>query len=130
MVTGVLFLVPSGIAAAGGLAMTYHSNTGDSYSNGLVIGTSFSSKNIFKELCETKLKLKLMLDMIHRFSYGSSCHWDHCRIVLLIICGLFIWKGEVKRCVYVLIASKVHLHSKKKKMETWKQVNSLVSCIF
>ncbi|EGG10445.1 uncharacterized protein MELLADRAFT_33673 [Melampsora larici-populina 98AG31] len=38
MVTGVLFLVPSGIAAAGGLAMTYHSNSGDSYSNGLVIG--------------------------------------------------------------------------------------------
>lgn len=38
MVTGVLFLVPSGIAAAGGLAMTYHSASGDSYSNGLVIG--------------------------------------------------------------------------------------------
>ncbi|OAV94801.1 hypothetical protein PTTG_01049 [Puccinia triticina 1-1 BBBD Race 1] len=38
MVTGVLFLVPSGIAAAGGLAMTYHSNSGDSYSNGLIIG--------------------------------------------------------------------------------------------
>lgn len=37
MVTGVLFLVPSGIAAAGGLAMTYKSD-GDSYSNGLVIG--------------------------------------------------------------------------------------------
>ncbi|POW01748.1 hypothetical protein PSHT_12386 [Puccinia striiformis] len=37
-VTGVLFLVPSGIAAAGGLAMTYHSNSGDSYSNGLIIG--------------------------------------------------------------------------------------------
>ncbi|POV94419.1 hypothetical protein PSTT_16861, partial [Puccinia striiformis] len=38
MVTGVLFLVPSGITAAGGLAMTYHSNSGDSYSNGLIIG--------------------------------------------------------------------------------------------
>ncbi|KAA1096954.1 hypothetical protein PGT21_032365 [Puccinia graminis f. sp. tritici] len=38
MVTGVLFLVPSGIAAAGGLAMTYHSTSGDSYSNGLIIG--------------------------------------------------------------------------------------------
>ncbi|KNZ55474.1 uncharacterized protein VP01_2668g1 [Puccinia sorghi] len=38
MVTGVLFLVPSGIAAAGGLAMTYRSNSGDSYSNGLIIG--------------------------------------------------------------------------------------------
>ncbi|CAH7682335.1 hypothetical protein BY996DRAFT_4591786 [Phakopsora pachyrhizi] len=38
MTTGVLFLVPSGIAAAGGLAMTYHAGSGDSYSNGLVIG--------------------------------------------------------------------------------------------
>ncbi|PLW04473.1 hypothetical protein PCANC_28410 [Puccinia coronata f. sp. avenae] len=38
MVTGVLFLVPSGIAAAGGLAMTYRNNSGDSYSNGLIIG--------------------------------------------------------------------------------------------
>ncbi|CAD6588415.1 MAG: hypothetical protein CYPHOPRED_004382, partial [Cyphobasidiales sp. Tagirdzhanova-0007] len=38
MVTGVLFLVPSGIAAAGGLAMTETGNSGDSYSNGLIIG--------------------------------------------------------------------------------------------
>ncbi|KAH8922489.1 DUF1212-domain-containing protein [Atractiella rhizophila] len=37
MATGVLFLVPSGIAAAGGLAMT-NVQGGDSYSNGLVIG--------------------------------------------------------------------------------------------
>jgi hypothetical protein len=41
MVTGVLFLVPSGIAAAGGLAMTYRNNSGDSYSNGLIIGEYF-----------------------------------------------------------------------------------------
>ncbi|KAH9819297.1 hypothetical protein DFH28DRAFT_1122926 [Melampsora americana] len=38
MVIGVLFLVPSGIAAAGGRAMTYHLDSGDSYSNGLVTG--------------------------------------------------------------------------------------------
>ena len=37
MVTGVLFLVPSGVSAAGGLAMSYNSG-GDSYSNGLTIG--------------------------------------------------------------------------------------------
>lgn len=35
--TGVLFLVPSGVAAAGGLAITYASGS-DSYSNGLTIG--------------------------------------------------------------------------------------------
>ncbi|PLW05201.1 hypothetical protein PCASD_25208 [Puccinia coronata f. sp. avenae] len=39
MVTGVLFLVPSGIEAAGGLAMTHHSNSGNSYgTNALAIG--------------------------------------------------------------------------------------------
>ncbi|WWD18316.1 hypothetical protein CI109_102766 [Kwoniella shandongensis] len=38
MVTGVLFLVPSGIAAAGGLAMTQNPHHGDSYSQGLIIG--------------------------------------------------------------------------------------------
>ncbi|KAK9895646.1 DUF1212-domain-containing protein [Cystobasidium minutum MCA 4210] len=38
MVPGVLFLVPSGIAAAGGLAMTQVKGRGDSYSNGLIIG--------------------------------------------------------------------------------------------
>ena len=39
MVTGVLFLVPSGIAAAGGLAMTIPGGSdGDSYSQGLIIG--------------------------------------------------------------------------------------------
>ncbi|KAH8923808.1 DUF1212-domain-containing protein [Atractiella rhizophila] len=37
MATGVLFLVPSGIAAAGGLAMT-NIRTGNSYSDGLMIG--------------------------------------------------------------------------------------------
>ncbi|GAA5899654.1 hypothetical protein JCM5296_001388 [Sporobolomyces johnsonii] len=36
MATGVLFLVPSGIAAAGGLAMS--SGSGDSYNSGLMIG--------------------------------------------------------------------------------------------
>ncbi|WVR06201.1 hypothetical protein IAU60_003231 [Kwoniella sp. DSM 27419] len=38
MVPGVLFLVPSGIAAAGGLAMTTTSHHSDSYSQGLIIG--------------------------------------------------------------------------------------------
>ncbi|KAK4686118.1 hypothetical protein P7C73_g4009, partial [Tremellales sp. Uapishka_1] len=38
MVTGVLFLVPSGISAAGGLAMSNNAKEGDSYSQGLVIG--------------------------------------------------------------------------------------------
>ncbi|WWC70587.1 uncharacterized protein I206_104538 [Kwoniella pini CBS 10737] len=38
MVPGVLFLVPSGIAAAGGLAMTTNPHHSDSYSQGLVIG--------------------------------------------------------------------------------------------
>ena len=37
MVPGVLFLVPSGIAAAGGLAMTKTKQHGDSYSQGLII---------------------------------------------------------------------------------------------
>ena len=37
MVPGVLFLVPSGIAAAGGLAMTEQAS-GEKYSQGLVIG--------------------------------------------------------------------------------------------
>ncbi|WWC88855.1 uncharacterized protein L201_003770 [Kwoniella dendrophila CBS 6074] len=38
MVPGVLFLVPSGIAAAGGLAMTTNPHHSDSYSQGLIIG--------------------------------------------------------------------------------------------
>lgn len=38
MVTGVLFLVPSGIAATGGLTMNYAGTGGDEYSNGLLIG--------------------------------------------------------------------------------------------
>ncbi|WVQ96776.1 hypothetical protein IAU59_003883 [Kwoniella sp. CBS 9459] len=38
MVPGVLFLVPSGIAAAGGLAMTTSTHHSDSYSQGLIIG--------------------------------------------------------------------------------------------
>ncbi|ORY21980.1 hypothetical protein BCR39DRAFT_552470 [Naematelia encephala] len=38
MVTGVLFLVPSGIAAAGGLAMSGNSDHSTSYSQGLIIG--------------------------------------------------------------------------------------------
>lgn len=38
MVTGVLFLVPSGIAAAGGLAQNYNEQEGDQYLNGLEIG--------------------------------------------------------------------------------------------
>ncbi|PWN93324.1 DUF1212-domain-containing protein [Acaromyces ingoldii] len=38
MTPAVLFLVPSGMAMAGGLAMTYKGSDGDLYSNGLSIG--------------------------------------------------------------------------------------------
>ena len=38
MITGVLFLLPSGVAAAGGLAQNYQSQSGDQFSNGLEIG--------------------------------------------------------------------------------------------
>ncbi|KDN48287.1 hypothetical protein RSAG8_02879, partial [Rhizoctonia solani AG-8 WAC10335] len=38
MVTAVGFLVPSGIAAAGGLAQTYENSEGDQYSTGLALG--------------------------------------------------------------------------------------------
>ncbi|KAG8732048.1 hypothetical protein FRC10_001269 [Ceratobasidium sp. 414] len=38
MVTAVSFLVPSGIAAAGGLAQTYENSEGDQYSTGLALG--------------------------------------------------------------------------------------------
>ncbi|KAH7336874.1 hypothetical protein B0J17DRAFT_665221 [Rhizoctonia solani] len=38
MVTAVGFLVPSGIAAAGGLAQTYENSAGDQYSTGLALG--------------------------------------------------------------------------------------------
>ncbi|KAG9002872.1 hypothetical protein FRB90_011297 [Tulasnella sp. 427] len=38
MVTGVLFLVPAGIAATGGLSQNYRGLDGDQYSNGLIIG--------------------------------------------------------------------------------------------
>ena len=38
MAVAVLFLVPSGMSAAGGLAMTYKGSDGDLYSNGLSIG--------------------------------------------------------------------------------------------
>ncbi|KZW03811.1 DUF1212-domain-containing protein [Exidia glandulosa HHB12029] len=38
MVTGVLFLVPSGLSAAGGLSQNYRGQDGDQYSNGLQIG--------------------------------------------------------------------------------------------
>lgn len=38
MAVAVLFLVPSGMAMAGGLAMTYKGSDGDLYSNGLSIG--------------------------------------------------------------------------------------------
>ncbi|KAH7105426.1 hypothetical protein BKA62DRAFT_812904 [Auriculariales sp. MPI-PUGE-AT-0066] len=38
MVTGILFLVPSGLSAAGGLANNYHGQDVDQYSNGLQIG--------------------------------------------------------------------------------------------
>lgn len=38
MAVAVLFLVPSGMAMAGGLAMTYKNSDGDLYSNGLTIG--------------------------------------------------------------------------------------------
>ncbi|KAE8209755.1 hypothetical protein CF327_g6297 [Tilletia walkeri] len=38
MAVAVLFLVPSGMAMAGGLAMTYRGSDGDLYSNGLSIG--------------------------------------------------------------------------------------------
>jgi uncharacterized membrane protein YjjB (DUF3815 family) len=38
MVTGVLFLVPAGIAAVGGLASNYKASGGDQYSSGLDIG--------------------------------------------------------------------------------------------
>ncbi|KAB5590698.1 Pheromone-regulated membrane protein [Ceratobasidium theobromae] len=38
MVTAVSFLVPSGIAAAGGLAQTYENSAGDQYSTGLALG--------------------------------------------------------------------------------------------
>ncbi|KIO30219.1 hypothetical protein M407DRAFT_225028 [Tulasnella calospora MUT 4182] len=38
MVTGVLFLVPAGIAATGGLSQNYRGVDGDQYSNGLIIG--------------------------------------------------------------------------------------------
>ncbi|KAF8606958.1 DUF1212-domain-containing protein [Ceratobasidium sp. AG-I] len=38
MVTAVSFLVPSGIAAAGGLAQTYEGSEGDQYSTGLALG--------------------------------------------------------------------------------------------
>ncbi|PWN48059.1 DUF1212-domain-containing protein [Violaceomyces palustris] len=38
MAVAVLFLVPSGMAMAGGLAMTYKGSDGDLYSNGLTIG--------------------------------------------------------------------------------------------
>ncbi|KAG8893840.1 hypothetical protein FRB99_001675 [Tulasnella sp. 403] len=38
MVTGVLFLVPAGIAATGGLSMNYRGQDGDEYSTGLLIG--------------------------------------------------------------------------------------------
>lgn len=38
MTVAVLFLVPSGMAMAGGLAMTYKGSDGDLYSNGLSIG--------------------------------------------------------------------------------------------
>ncbi|KAG8760274.1 hypothetical protein FRC14_003572 [Serendipita sp. 396] len=38
MVIGVLFLVPSGIAAAGGLSENYRGQDGDQYTNGLAIG--------------------------------------------------------------------------------------------
>lgn len=38
MTVAILFLVPSGMAMAGGLAMTYKGSDGDLYSNGLSIG--------------------------------------------------------------------------------------------
>lgn len=38
MTVAVLFLVPNGLAMAGGLAMTYKGSDGDLYSNGLSIG--------------------------------------------------------------------------------------------
>lgn len=38
MVIGVLFLVPSGIAAAGGLSQNYRNQEGDEYTTGLAIG--------------------------------------------------------------------------------------------
>jgi hypothetical protein len=38
MVNGIGFLIPSGIAAAGGLAQNYRGSEGDQYSSGLSLG--------------------------------------------------------------------------------------------
>jgi len=46
MAVAVLFLVPSGMAMAGGLAMTYRGSDGDLYSNGLTIGFRMVSVSI------------------------------------------------------------------------------------
>ncbi|KAG9049344.1 hypothetical protein FS837_010558 [Tulasnella sp. UAMH 9824] len=43
MVTAVCFLVPSGLAAAGGLAMNYQGTTDDQYSSSIVIGVRMLS---------------------------------------------------------------------------------------
>lgn len=45
MTVAVLFLVPNGLAMAGGLAMTYKGSDGDLYSNGLSIGLRMVSKS-------------------------------------------------------------------------------------
>jgi uncharacterized membrane protein YjjB (DUF3815 family) len=50
MTVAVLFLVPSGMAMAGGLAMTYKGSDGDMYSNGLSIGLRMVSTKFSDEV--------------------------------------------------------------------------------
>lgn len=54
MVNGIGFLIPSGIAAAGGLAQNYRGSEGDHYSSGLSLG--------FRMVCHLRvLRLWLVL---------------------------------------------------------------------